>query len=311
MTWKNEGLLSASEGADDRVYPRELHVLGRDALVAIDPNPAQLPPERRFQSLRALALRTEREPVLPVRALVFHCSRCGSTLLSRLFAAEGSSRVFAEPAVLGKFFWSYAQELARGEMRRELFAFVQAFGLEPRPAERGLVIKLPSWALLFLEPLRACFPDALFAYLLRNPVEVVASICTYQPGFLHGENRATLAREFGGDAEEVCRLQPAEWYAWYVDRNLRLALRHESVFATVIDHARFAEESVRWVNAVTSAHLARSQPDIEQLLARHAKSPSETYNSGSLRADANLAEIVTPLAGEAYRLWQQRLNSRP
>ena len=143
MIWKNEGALSIGDGVDDLVYPRELHALGGDSLVATQPDAARVPPDRRFQSLRELALRVEREPVLPVRALVFHCSRCGSTLLARLFAAEGSSRVFAEPAVLGKFLWTHSNQLARGEMNRELAAFVHAFGLSPKPSERGLVIKVP------------------------------------------------------------------------------------------------------------------------------------------------------------------------
>lgn len=308
MIFKNEGALSVDERADDLVYPRELHAIGADALVATRPDAAQLPPERRFQSLRELADRVEREPVLPLRALVFHCSRCGSTLLARLFVAEGSSRVFAEPEVLGKFFWSYAGQLARGEMRRELAAFVRAFGLEPKPGERGLVIKLPSWALRFIGPLRACFPGTPFAYLLRDPVEVVASISGYRPGFLRDENRDTIATAFGGDPEAVRHLQPAEWHAWYVDRNLRLALQHASEFNAVIDHARFAEESVRWVNAMTSARLAPDRSDVGRLLSRHAKSPAQTYQPDAVGSDADLAKLVTPLAGEAYRLWQRRLE---
>ncbi len=308
MIWKNEGALSAGDGADDLVYPRELHVLGADALVATRPDAAELAPDRRFQSLRTLASRVESEPILPVRALVFHCSRCGSTLLARLFVAEGGSRVFAEPEVLGKFFWNYAAQLARGEMHRELAAFVRAFGLSPNSNECGVVIKLPSWALLFLKPLRACFPATPFAYMLRDPVEVVASISAYQPGFLRDQNRDAIARAFGGDPEAVRRLRPLEWYSWYVDRNLRLALRQADEFTAVIDHARLATESVRWVNAVTSGRLARDQPDVEQLLSRHAKSPAQSYERVASEADDELAKFVAPLVGEAYGLWQQHLG---
>jgi len=308
MIWKNEGLLSGGESAGALVYPRELHVLGRDALVAIDPNAAQLAPDRRFESLHELTSRVERGSVLPVRALVFHSSRCGSTLLARLFAAEGSTRVFAEPPVLGRFLWRFAEQLGRGEMQRELAAFVRAFGLAPTPNELGVVIKLPSWALLFLEPLRACFPNTPFAYLLRDPIQVVASIRDYQPIFLGRSNRPRLAAAFGGDPATASRMDVVEWYAWYIDRNLRLALKHERVFTAVIDHARLAEQSVRWVNAVTSAHLEPSRADIAQLLGRHAKSPDKAYRSPAAADVANFETIVTNAAGEAYRLWQQRLT---
>jgi hypothetical protein len=308
MIWKNEGLLSAGENPDDLVYPREFHRLGNTAVITSAPNAAQLPFQRRFESLSELVTRAKHDTVLPVRALVFHCSRCGSTVLARLFAAEGSSRVFAEPAVLGKFLWAYAKEIARGEMQRELAAFVHAFGSNPRTSESGLVIKLPSWALLFLHPLRACFPNARFAYVLRDPVAVVASICAYQPGFLWAEDRATLASAFGADADAVRRLQPTEWYAWYIDRNLRLALQHEREFTEVIDHAEIAEGALRCVNAVTSANLTASQPEIQQLLTRHAKSPTDVYKPVRLRAENEFVELVSSIAGEAYGQWRQRLK---
>ena len=39
---------------------------------------------RRFYTLRDLALRLEHEPAVPPSVLIFHCGRCGSTLLARL-----------------------------------------------------------------------------------------------------------------------------------------------------------------------------------------------------------------------------------
>lgn len=306
MESKIEGLLSPEGAGGGHEYPREFHALGADSLVATRAATPGLPVERRFQSLRELATRLEREPALPLRALIFHCSRCGSTLLAQLLALEGSTRVFAEPQVLNKFLWTHAAQFARGEMHRELRAFVVAFGLSPAGGERGFAIKLSSSALLFLPTLRACFPQVPFVYLLRNPGEVVASISAQPPLFLQEENRSTFARAWGGDPAVVQPLSAVEWYAWYVDRNLRLALQHASNFSEAIDHAQSGTRFLAWVNRLTSAQLSPDRANVAGLLARHSKSPHRPYRPETA-GPLDVATRVMSIAGEAYQLWRERL----
>lgn len=308
MESKIEGLLSPEGAGGGHEYPREFRTLGRDTLVATRSQEAGAAAHvRRFQSLRDLDLRLQREPALPLRALIFHCSRCGSTLLAQLLALEGSIRVFSEPPVLNEFLWSRTAQLEPDEMHRALRTFVRAFGFSPAEGERGLAIKLSSTALLFLPALRVCFPDVPFVYLLRKPGEVVTSINANPPFFLRGKSRHVLARAWGGDPALAEQLSAADWHAWYVERNLRLALQHANEFSDVIDHEQSGTRFLEWVNRLTLAELPLHRPDIARLLAHHSKAPHRTYQPDSAW-NADLAANATPVADEIYQLWRGRLT---
>ena len=291
---------------DEREYPRDYHRLGADSVVAILPRQSPAPAGRRFQSLRALARRVASEPVLPVAALIFHCSRCGSTLLARLLEHDPGNRVFAEPEALPRFFAAHAEALARGEDAAELGAFIHAFGLAPAPHERHLIVKLTSRAIRYLPGFRAAFPDVPFVYLFRDPVEVVASLCANPPTFLRDDQRAAVAAELHPCPPEVARFSAVHWFAWYVDRNLRLGLQHRTRFGEVIDYSGHVTEYVDFAR-----RLGRGRREIDSLEAalifgRHSKNPGIVFTPANAPVlGQEQRDLVTAIAGEAFRLWRR------
>ena len=117
-------------------------------------------------------------------ALVFHMSRCGSTLVSRLLAALPGTRVIVEPKPLNTLLMAEDAELGgadRGELLRLL---VRALGRSPACGASFYALKTSSWNVAWLPLFRHAFPGTPMTFVRRAPGEVIASILADPPGWL-------------------------------------------------------------------------------------------------------------------------------
>ena len=139
---------------------------------------------RAHRSNRAGPLRTTslgelaHGPGLEPDAIIFHVSRCGSTLLAQMLAALPQHTVLAEPPL--------ADEIIRLPRRRpatteaEQIAWLRgAIAALARPhaaTSRRVFVKLDCWHLFAWPLVRAAFPRTPLLFLHRHPVEVLASL---------------------------------------------------------------------------------------------------------------------------------------
>lgn len=110
-------------------------------------------------------------------AIIFHISRCGSTLLSQLFCLDESHIVLSEVV--------FFDELLRLPFKKNpvnikiannyLSAAIKYYGQKRKGNEKHLFIKADSWHLHFYKRLRNLFPSVPFIFLYRNPMEVIIS----------------------------------------------------------------------------------------------------------------------------------------
>lgn len=114
-------------------------------------------------------------PRLPLGGLIFHMSRCGSTLVSRALAADPAHLVISEAPPIDELL-DTARRGASEEQRAEwLRALVGALA-EPRSGrERRAFIKLDSWHIHDLPLIRRAFPEVPWLFIYRDPVEVMVS----------------------------------------------------------------------------------------------------------------------------------------
>lgn len=291
--------------ADATEYPRNYVRLGGHDLFAMRPPASLHYAEHRFHSVHDLQRRLNAEPAVPLTALIFHCARCGSTLLARMLELEPENRVFAEPASLPRFLGANEAALMRGEAVSGLRTFIQAFGLEPSAQERRLILKLTSRSIAYLPAFRAAFPEVPFIYLFREPAEVVASICATPPAFLRGDQRDSVAASFGATSAGLAEMNPAEWFAWYVGTNLRHALRYADQFADVIDYKNHSQGYLTAANRFSNT--PKKAEDFSSLLTRHSKNLSASFAPPDKNAlTEKQKRDIQALAGEAYSLWTQK-----
>jgi hypothetical protein len=128
----------------------------------------------------------ELSPGIQPSGLIYHVSRCGSTLLSSLLAKLDEALVLSEPSPL--------DAVVKARMRNPnipeetqvqwLRGMVSALGQRKEPGQTKLFIKLDAWHLLFHGVISKAFPNTPALFLYRDPVEVMASTIKQRASFL-------------------------------------------------------------------------------------------------------------------------------
>ncbi len=124
--------------------------------------------------------------------IVFHVSRCGSTLVSQLLKQHVGIVVYAEPLPVNEILLP-PHKWPRAELVAALRSLGAAFA---RHARKPYVLKLTSWNTLFCDLVAEAFPDSPWVLCLRDPVEVGVSLLQQPAGWIWdaGEAAAPFRR---------------------------------------------------------------------------------------------------------------------
>ncbi|MDT7733669.1 MAG: hypothetical protein QOE12_843 [Mycobacterium sp.] len=159
-------------------------------------------------------LALDREPSLDPVGMVFHLSRCGSTLVSRLLATVPGVVVIAEPSPLNALLGIEPQRVDGATLVQVVRVLVRALGRRRFGDERQLVLKCTSWNIRRQEILTAAFPDTPWVWVQRDPAEVIASLLATPPSWLGDQALPPqTARHFGIDPAAVSTMTRAEFTA--------------------------------------------------------------------------------------------------
>jgi hypothetical protein len=264
-----------------------------------------------FQRSSPLEALAEQTPELRPAGLIFHMTRCGSTLVSRMLASLPTTLVLSEPPPVDQVLRPPAAlpgvtiERLIGWLR----AVVVALGRRREPEQREFVIKLDGWHAMALPLIRRAFPDVPWAFLYRQPIEVLESLDRMRPHQMMpgGINPALI----GLSPPQALAMSPDRYAAVLLERICRAAIEH---------HARDSGLLIEYrelPNAVAERLLVHFGLDCDaEALARmgeiarfDAKQPTLRYsdNSAAKRAAATpemheLADALAPLYAQLEKL---------
>ena len=146
---------------------------------------SSLPFNRVFRirtTLETVIAGADNETTLPLKGLIFHMSRCGSTLLAQMFAAVPENCVSSEPEPLdGVTQWVQVAGIEPRLADKAIRAIVAALGRDRGTGATNQLIKLAPWQTFALPQMRSAFPDVNWVYLYREPIEVMVSVM-HRPG---------------------------------------------------------------------------------------------------------------------------------
>jgi len=149
-------------------------------------------------------LALDSEPSLGPAGMIFHLSRCGSTLVSRLLGTLPGVVVIAEPSPLNALLGLDPDRVDGATLVRLVRLLVRALGRRRHGDERHLVLKCTSWNIRRREILAAAFPDTPWVWVQRDPAQVLSSLMASPPGWLgRREAHPQIARRFGLDPVAV------------------------------------------------------------------------------------------------------------
>jgi hypothetical protein len=241
-----------------------------------------------LDALAALEDMASLDPTL----LIFHMSRCGSTLVSRLLSLLPDLLVLAEPGPINSLLLALPALSDAWEPAGLLRLLVRALGRPRLGEKRHFVLKLSSWNVLEWPLFRRAFPGVPMIFLQRRPDEVLASIAADPPGWLALRERPPLAaRLFGVDASALPRLTATDFAARALAAMLAAATELRDTL--LVDYVELPEAV--WSRIIPFAGLSAGEDEIRRLReeARYdAKSNGRRIFSRAPKRDAPLEDAL-------------------
>jgi hypothetical protein len=166
---------------------------------------------RHETSMATLAELNESSPGLPPAGFIFHGSRCGSTLISRMLAALPENVVISEASPIDAVLRSHLRDPAITEEQRILWlrGLLNALGQRRHAEEKSMFVKFDSWHTLFLPVIQRAFPSVPWIFVYREPVEVLMSQSRQRGGqMIPGVLEPAI---FGWDEPSLRRMSLSEY----------------------------------------------------------------------------------------------------
>jgi hypothetical protein len=230
---------------------------------------------------------------------IFHMSRCGSTLISQMFAALPRVVMLSEVPPIDEVIQSTHIE-SQADCLKSLVAGLA----QPRTgSEEHCIVKLDAWHIHKLPLIRAAFPTTPWVFVYRDPLEVLISQLR-QPGRL-GAPGAMNPESLGLRIEDITELNREAWCVRVLAGFLRAALAHRHIPGGLFVNYSQLPEAVGEI----SRHfgIVLQDGESQQMLdaARFdSKSPSRPFQNDSEEkrneAPAPLRKVVASTLSPLY-----------
>jgi len=140
-------------------------------------------------ALSSLTIQAQIVKSITPAGFIFHLSRCGSTLISGCLSELDTTCVFSESPVLTEILLDQALGEAAQQKYLQQLIDLQASVFPERPY---VVIKWNAWDIFRWDLIRTIYPQVPVIFLVRNPVEILAS------------HQRSAGRHMSGDPTLAC-----------------------------------------------------------------------------------------------------------
>lgn len=215
--------------------------------------------------------------------IIFHISRCGSTLLANvlktadnvLVLSESSSAgmLFARRAFINSPFPPEGHDEARAML---LDCVVRLYAANPSGGAFRLVIKCHAASLMQIAAIRSIWPTVPFVVVIRNPAEVIVSNLTKPAGWVRcRQNPAHAHALFGWAREAIERMSIEEYCARGIGQFCSSAMQVAAKTCKVLDYDQIDPETIHGVAKFFEMELPTSDNDFKKTLNTYAKDPRQ------------------------------------
>lgn len=272
---------------------------------------------RRQTPLQVLLDWQAQSPGITPCLLVFHVSRCGSTLFPQALAQSAHHLAMSEPPPVDFLLrearvngWlSPAQSIAA--LRAWMSAWTQRSDAAS-PALQSASLKIDAWNTDQAPLLMQAWPEALPVFLTREPLAVLVSQMQERAFYLvPGAFGPTFGLP-GLSLLEQATMPPAQYCARMLGRIYAdMARVADPAQALVLDHAQLPEAIEQWVLPRMSWQPdAKAMQALRERLSRHGKRPHEPFGQDTLDKHAKADAALRALAAQWMAPPYQQLRAR-
>jgi gluconate kinase len=245
-------------------------------------------------------------PGIKPTGFVFHMSRSGSTLVSKMLAAIPTNVVMSEARPIDATLRAQFNSTEATDDRRIAWLrwMVSALAQRWRGEEQHFFIKFDAWNTLELPLIRRAFPDVPWVFVYRDPVEVMVS--QFNQRGAHMIPGVLPPGLFGMDPQTASSISPEEYCARVLATICKAALRYHQE-GQLVNYRQLPE--IVWDRTLNffGLHCSEIEVDGLRLVARRdAKNPSATFQNDSDRKRQKASDAVREAADKwLYPIYEE------
>ena len=255
-----------------------------------------------------LQLEKQLDSVQPT-GLIFHSSRCGSTLVANACRAINNSIVLSEANPIDKLVTRFITDA--GDVKTSLYSVflrgvVHALAQRRTGNEEHLFIKFACCSFAQIDRIRRIWPNVPWLFLYRDPVETIVSNMKDVPPWLLDNDRRVLASIAGAAPAEVAEMHLEELCARTIGSLFTTAHRLANDGQLLLNYKQL---SVPVISSVLSFFKVR--PSTEELETIERASQTYSKEAGAKRTFVADTDSKQKLASEAVREAAARWATEP
>jgi len=252
---------------------------------------------------------------LPPDGLIFHVSRCGSTLLTKALARSPANLTINQGGPLQEGFWSaitdhWLHDPEINERNLQMFRnLVQLMARKRRPEYQRCFVKFISWNIVYLDFIQAAFPGAAALYLYRDPVEVIATVLQETTAVLRAKGSRQALILTGLSPGLTAQMSDVEYLAHCYAHYFTIALKTAGVGRLqLVNYARLKQSGLFADILARGLDLRPDEPELDLMREQYRYySKDDTDRTVFTGEKDTLLDILTE---EDRRLISQICNER-
>ena len=164
---------------------------------------------------------------------IYHPTRCGSTLVSQMFAQLDDTRVVSEPKIFLDYFSYFSEDGQREINIEELKYYLLGYARRDKRPIKHVFFKIATLFEDFLPYIKAAFPDVPWLYIYRNPVEIAVShLSEISPKSIvfFGQKQPLLAYRSDKTLSEIKTLSENDFIALLITSDYKAFIKHMTTY---------------------------------------------------------------------------------
>jgi hypothetical protein len=270
------------------------------------------PAAERVTQVFDLISQSESVPLIDPAVLIFHVSRCGSTLLANALRLDKECVVLSEAAPIGAilgaqfalteaFTGADSALMQRTLLQSVVRLYANAFG--PK-----VVLKCHAASILQIARLRMIWPSLPFVVLIREPLEVLVSNLAKPAGWVRSMHRPIGGQKlFGMTAKQIQQMSTEEYCAKGLGQFLLSASSQLDDKCFLLDYEDLNPPKVFKLATLLNFQLPDiTSPEMNAVFKLYSKDPLglRTFEDDSKRkrneSSTSVQRLVAQYAAEPY-----------
>jgi hypothetical protein len=246
--------------------------------------------------------------------MIFHMSRCGSTLFAKILAQSGRNLMISEPDPVNGLLRSFCSdgntELDIGNQMAMVRSLLQSLTRRREMAYERAFIKFSSWNCFFADKLFSAFPKVPRIFIYREPASVLTSLLERPAWFSSQKAKYELRRFLGTNAQCLGDECEREFLVLWLTRLMTFVLTCD--FDVFINYKDIRQENLEHILAALNIDCSRVElKEMKDQFKFDAKSSNcSIYNDPERQVASHQQDTISTMALESLYLAFERHPKR-